>query len=315
MRDDEDFGLVVNLDFGTTAETTASDWNGDGDLNDSEESDSFEVREAFGVYKTPLELPGGKISLKGGKFVTLLGYEVLYNYNAFNFNVSKSILFGYSIPFTHTGLLAKFPFHDMVTLDIGVVNGWDNVKDTNDSKSLLAGLGIAPADMVTMYLATTYGAEQADSAAVRGLGIKPGHAKRFTLTGNVVVTPIDMLTLVVDATYANETDIVPDGGGGLDNALWYGGAFYVVVVPIEKLTLALRAEVFDDSDGVRLASANAATGSTTWEITPTVGYQLTDHVLARLEYRHDSSSKQIFDDGDGFNDTSDTFSGQLIFAF
>jgi hypothetical protein len=277
------------------------------------------VREAFGIYKTPLELPGGKIALKGGKFVTLLGYEIFYNPGAYNFNISKSILFGYSVPFTHTGLLVKFPIVDFLTVDVGVVNGWDNVKDSNDSKSLLAGIGITPADMVTSYIAMIYGAEQADNSVVRGAGIKPGSSKRFTLTGNIVVTPMDMLTLAIDSTYANETDIVPDGTGGLDDALWYGLAGYVAVTPIERLTLALRCEVFDDADGVRLVSTNPAavttTGQTVWEITPTIGYQVTDHFLARIEYRHDSSSREIFDDGSGVSETSDTFSGQLIFGF
>jgi len=39
-----------------------------------------------------------------------------------------------------------------------------------------------------------------------------------------------------------------------------------------------------------------------WEITPTVAYQVTDGLLVRAEFRHDSSSRNVFnkDTVDGF---------------
>jgi opacity protein-like surface antigen len=314
MREEEDFGFAINLDFGSTAETTQSDWDGDGTLtSDSEETNSFELREAYLKYKTPFELPGGRISLKGGKFVTLLGYEVIMNWDNFNYNVSKAFLFGYAIAFTHVGLLANFPIHDMVSFDLGVVNGWDNVQDSNDGKSLLTGLGITPSDIFSMYFAATYGAEQPDN----------GKSKRGTVTANFSLQATEQLKFVLDGVYAKESDLVPDGTGDLDSADWYGGAFYIIFNPIERLTLAMRTEVFDDADGVRLAPATLSPtdpprqgrGSTIWEISPAIAYALTDHITARIEYRHDRSSAPIFDKDDHASNVSNTLSTQLIFAF
>jgi len=41
-----------------------------------------------------------------GEHVTHMGYEVTEGYDGWNDNYSRSFLFGYTIPFTHTGLKA-----------------------------------------------------------------------------------------------------------------------------------------------------------------------------------------------------------------
>src|SRR5215468_2460953 len=165
-RDDEAFGFNLTVDFGDTANAIKARWavgpNGTNENLCGNTGDCFvEVREAYVTYKTPLTVPTSTtpISLKAGKFVTLLGYEVIPTYTNFNPNISTDINFGFGIPFTHTGLLGHFPITDLVALDLGVVNGWDNVDDNNNSKTLLGGLGITPLETVAIYLSGTYGGE------------------------------------------------------------------------------------------------------------------------------------------------------------
>src|SRR5688572_3663338 len=123
----EGVSIATKLDFGKTASRIASDWDGDGALSNSEETNDFEVEEAFLAY-APDWAGGG--SVKFGKFVTLLGAEVIEA--PANPNFTRSFSFGYAIPFTHTGLLFSAPLGDMFSLSAGVVNGWDNVVDNND---------------------------------------------------------------------------------------------------------------------------------------------------------------------------------------
>src|SRR5437879_4330074 len=61
---------------------------------------AFDLEEAYGSYKVPL---GSGLTVKAGKFVTLLGYEVIESPN--NLNFSRSFLFGFAIPLTHRGAL------------------------------------------------------------------------------------------------------------------------------------------------------------------------------------------------------------------
>ncbi|GIW40823.1 MAG: hypothetical protein KatS3mg076_1400 [Candidatus Binatia bacterium] len=303
------WGAAFTLDFGRVAETTAADWDGDGLLSSSEETNSFELREAYVTYT--LEGFGG-VTLKGGKFVTHHGYEVIKTWDTLNHNISHSILFGFSIPFTHTGFMATIPLGEMVSLDLGIVNGWDNVDDNNDGKSFHGGLGIEPSDMMSMYVSGIFGQEQ-NSIANGGAG---AGSRRWAITANTVLRPIEDVAFVLDGTYAQENDVLP----GRKNAEWYGAAAYGIVQLTDRVSVAVRSEFFVDSDGVRLASALAnvpspsGRGVTVWEVTPTLTVDLVpDYLTARFEYRRDEASQDIFPEGKvGTEDTSNTIAFELI---
>jgi len=301
MKEDETFGFALVMDFGRTAvQGNGTDY---GFLNDNGDR-VFDIREAYLTYKTPIPLPwsDGQVSIKGGKFVTLLGWEVLLDPIAggYNDNVSMSLLSGFSIPFTHTGLLFNLPFSELFDLTIGVVNGLDNVKDNNDSKTLMAGLGSAPLDNLEFYVAGTYGAEDV-SIADGGLG---AGSKTGILTANMFLQATDMLAFVLDGTYASVSGVPI--GGGRKGANWYGMGAYALVSVTDALQLTMRAEWFDDPDGIKTGLVN---GATLWEITPTVTYWFNDHLMWRVEYRHDESSKPLFP-----ADNGQTWRGQDVFS-
>src|SRR5262249_57753422 len=65
------------------------------------------------------------LSIKGGKFVTLLGAEVIEPWS--NFNMSRSFLFSFAIPFTTTGALVSYPITDKISVTGGPIMGWDQV--------------------------------------------------------------------------------------------------------------------------------------------------------------------------------------------
>lgn len=294
-KDDESFGFNLNVDFGTTANVIQARWgNGSGDSKENlcgNGGDCFvEIREAYLTYKTPLTIPttSTPISLKAGKFVTLLGYEVIPTYSAFNPNISTSLLFNLSIPFTHTGILAHVPIVDQAALDIGVVNGWDNVADNNNSKTLLAGLGITPTDAISIYVSGTYGAE---SNPLQDGGDGAG-SERGVLSANASWKVIDALQLAIDSTWANQSGSTLPGETGRHQANWYGVAGYAIVTPMDKMQLALRGEWFDDPDGTQ-----TGVKQTLWEVTPTFSYALADHLTFRTEYRHNQSNKDFFTSG------------------
>ncbi|MBI2982086.1 MAG: outer membrane beta-barrel protein [Deltaproteobacteria bacterium] len=83
-------------------------------------TDIFDLQQAHVILKA--NRIGNGLNFKVGKFVTLHGMEVIEA--AANYNISRGLLFGYAIPFTHTGVVASYPFSDRVSLDFGVVNGW-----------------------------------------------------------------------------------------------------------------------------------------------------------------------------------------------
>src|SRR3989338_501164 len=117
--------------------------------------DQFDSEQAYISFKPPLNfnLPIGNWQwIRVGKFVTMHGAEVIESKD--NWNFSRSILFGYAIPFTHTGLRVGYDLFDGFSGYVGVNNGWDNVKDNNNAKSVEASLSWVPLENVSLYVNT-----------------------------------------------------------------------------------------------------------------------------------------------------------------
>ena len=267
-------GFMTKIDFGHTAGLMQSDWTGNGTFSNG--TNNFELEEAYITYTAGI---GKGLGLKAGKFVTLLGAEVIES--PLNYNVSRSFMFGFAIPFTHTGMLLSYPFLETVSLTAGVVNGWDNVIDSNKGKTFLGGLTLKPLDSVTWIFNGTFGPEQVDR----------GGSKRGVFDTILTYNMNDNVAFVVNYDYGTESDILSDG----DDALWQGVAGYVSIggglfnPDWAPFSVAQRAEWFSDQDGVR-----TGTPQDLWELTTTFKWKLTDSLYARLEYRHDESSKKVF---------------------
>ena len=93
---------------------------------------------AFDVPQAFLQVAVGSFTLIGGRFVTIAGAEVIDPTQ--NTNFSRSILFGYAIPFTNTGLRSVYVYSDKLTITVGVNDGWDNVRDWSRDKTIELGL-------------------------------------------------------------------------------------------------------------------------------------------------------------------------------
>jgi len=244
----------------------------------------------------------------------LHGAEVIKTWDNVNYNISNSILFGYAIPFTHTGLLLNYSLTDWASLDAGFIVGWDNLYDNNDGKSFTGGLTVTPTSTLTFYAAGTIGPEQDDRGdSTRGL---------FSLL--TTYKPTEQLTFILDYNVGHEESVVAPfrpNGRGTKNAYWDGLAGYVIYRFTDQLSATIRGEFFDDADGVRTGLKQ-----TVWEITPTLAFQIYPGLTLRAEYRHDESSKRFFEGRalrnplaggptTHFFSGQDTFAGEILYAF
>jgi len=309
-------GFVLDFDFGKTADVVNnSTYFGRHDSSGTpitgNGTDFFDARQFYLTYTVPV---GSGLKLKVGRFVTLAGQEVIKSYNNFNYNISNGILFGFAVPFTHTGILSSYAFSDQVSLDLGVVNGWDAVADNNDGKSVHGGLNVAFDPRVTFYQTVTYGPEQTEHTVTDNNGVPllvhAGRSKRLLLTSVATIKPIDPLTLIVEYDYGNDSDSLPRDGL-LRTAQWQGAAGYVVYSFTDSLSACLRGEVFDDMDGARTGARATYT-----EVSPTLTYKIADGLWWRNEYRHDESdTKKVFAHEAAFIRGQDTLATELIYAF
>ncbi len=92
---------------------------------------------------------------------------------------------------------------------------------------------------------------------------------------------------ILDYNHTDETNLLPPlkpSGRGTKDARWDGLAGYVIYHCTDAFSGTLRAEFFDNVDGVR-----TGVKQTVWEITPTLTSQLCPGLTLRAEFRYDES--------------------------
>ena len=186
------------------------------------------LQTAFDVTQLYAGFTSGPFAVQAGKFETLAGAEVIED--PANANISRSILFGYAIPFTHTGARLTYTASSLISLIAGVNNGWDNLKGPGGPKT--AELGLAyNGSRVLAHRAGYLGMERYSNAQWSATGDSPaGHRALVDVVGTYHATP--KLTFVgnVDSGRQTAVPLVDSTGafiaGPLGVATWNGFAGY-----------------------------------------------------------------------------------------
>jgi hypothetical protein len=256
---------------------------------DTGEAEDFDLEQAY------VSVNASGIHLDFGKFITHTGAEVIEGYDGFNDNYTRSLLFGFAIPFTHTGLRASHAFNDRASAMVMIANGWDNVKDNNRGKTFGAQFLFVPAHGCTVYLNYIGGPEQNDSSNMRNL-----------FDAVAVWKPLERVTFTFNYDYAKDNNAV---GPGAD-ATWNGFAAYGKVDLTDTFSMAFRGEQFKDEDGVRTGVIQKVREFT---ITPSV--KIGKGFVARGDLRFDHSNKRVFQKNDSFKQNQTTIALNLLYFF
>ncbi len=355
-------GFRVDLMFGEDAKYL---WDYDPGLGD----DSLAVEQAYVQFRVPV---GNGLDFKFGKFVSLLGYEVIET--PANLNVSRGYWFTLGLPWFHTGFLASYKFNDYLDVTLGLVNGWNNADShfldedidgengddgpSDFAKAITAQIALhAPggnADLVNSFIYSFEGEPVPDMGQTRHVPFA-GPAQPdddddgpwgFEENGGVLVWDIwgqwrplafnDKLLLAFNAgigkVFDNHQGIWfgdPDWGigdaVGIDENTdtWWGIALYAKYQITDVVSLALRGEYFHDEDGTARIqdldedyldnenwsdndwSPYFVNSTDLWSFTATLGFDVWENMLCRLEYRFDIASSDggnalEFDDDDDF---------------
>lgn len=277
-KPEKDWGVGFHIagDFGRTAELLreATLWG-----RSLHREPSVELREAFLTTTIPI---GEGLQIKGGKFVTLMGTEVIPAPGSYNPNISRSFLFNYAIPFTHLGVIFSYPVLKTLTIMGGPVTGWDNPRDNNSSPSFHGGFTFTPGEVFSLTTSVMAGPEQRHNT----------NRNRFTLSHVATIKPISDLTIFLEYTYGHEEKVT----ASLRNVTWQGIAGIASYSWTDRFTTAMRAEWFNDRDGARLGG-DAVTGRqnvTVGEVTFTGSYKFTKMLMGRAEVRQDWSDRNVF---------------------
>lgn len=267
------FGGMVDVTIGKDADTIAA--YGTIDRN---RGPANGVDKRFDVTQAHVHFATGPLTVIAGKFVTLSGAEVIKS--AADTNYSRSILFGYAIPFTHTGVRATYKLSDTLTLVGGVNQGWDAFKDPNGDKTIELQAVFAPSKSMSLLVTGYSGKER-----VTNYPKSDANGNRNLLDVVAVFNLAEPLTLILNFDYGTQEGGSATGG----KAKWQGLAGYVNYQFSDQWRLSVRSEYFDDKDGYRTGIIQK------WkETTATLAYLLNKNLELRAEVRGDWSDKEAF---------------------
>jgi hypothetical protein len=273
---DSRLGFRAELAFGKTADLIAA----------------YEPEDAAEVGKHVLQayasvLAGSKLQVDAGKFLTPLGAEVVPSQD--NWNYSRSVLFGYAIPFYHLGLRATLPVNDRLTLAGYVVNGWNNSSEIHgDFPCVGLTATVKPSGKLT-WIANYMGGTEVEGGDTR-------HMFDTTLT----FAATQKLSLQANFDYGREGD-----------TSWWGIAAYAKAQLKPSWALVGRYEYLDDADGGFMTIGQKAQ-----TVTLTSDHLVAGGLKLRLEYRGDFTHDPFFTDEDGsLEDSQHAVLVGVVYAF
>jgi Putative beta-barrel porin-2, OmpL-like. bbp2 len=270
-------GFRVDLDFGKTADLVAS-----FEPEDNGKEIYKHIQQAYGSLLT------GKVQWDVGKFVTIHGAEVIESQD--NWNYTRSVLFGYAIPFYHVGVRASVPVNDKFSLTGLVVNGWNNSSEIYGGAPCLAlGATLKPSSKVTWVANFMTGQETKDATDNRNL---------FDTTLTLALSP--KFSLMSNFDYGKEGDVK-----------WWGIAAYAKLQARPNWAVVGRYEYLDDTDGGFMTFGQKAQ-----TFTVTSDHTVAGSLKARFEYRLDKTENPFFTDHDGkLKDNQSTVTVGLVYLF
>jgi len=215
-----------------------------------------------------------RIRLDFGKFATWAGAEVIETHR--NWNYSRSLLFSYAVPYHHFGLRASGAVAKYVTGGVQLVSGWNNLRDRQGGETV--GLTAAFSRGALSLNQTYYVGPDSGDVPRR---------RRSLYDATLLVSGLPRVSFYVNGDYGRRSGPAREAAES-----WAGVAGAARVSLPRGWAVSPRLEWFRDQSGIATGVAQRLK-----EATLTAEWMPNRQVLARLEYRYDSSDQPVFDRG------------------
>lgn len=229
-----------------------------------------------------------------GKFYTSAGAELTETHLGWNY--SRALMYANG-PYYHFGFRSTVPVGKSLVVGAQLVNGWNNVEDTNTGKTVgLTSLYTAGGGKFTWGNNYYVGPEKANS--------NDGYRHFYDTVFAVNTSKV--------SAYLNIDYGVDKFATGRGSNQWFAVGSAAKFQLTKKFAISPRAEIYKDYDGFI-----TGTPQNLKEFTLTGEYKPHDNFLTRLEYRRDWSDKAVFEKGKlaSITKNQDTLALGLVFFF
>ena len=187
-------------------------------------------------------------------------------------------------PYYESGVRLSWQARPSLQLQAHVINGWQNISETNQSKAVALRADWTPSTHVTLTYDTFLGNEQPDSVASRLRQFHEGIVK---------------VTLDARTSIAATLDVgIQPRGTSSGNAGWRGYAILLRRELTDRVGLGARLEGYSDPEQV-IVSTGTGTGLRTTGGSLTADVRLHPRALWRTEWRQLRDRSAVFPSGVG----------------
>jgi len=218
-------------------------------------------------YLAPI---GKGLTLQGGIFASLIGYDSLYSKDNFNYTRPWGADF---TPYFMMGVNASYPFTEKITGTFFLINGYWHLANANGVPSFGGQVAYKATPSVTVKETVLFGPHQSNTSS---------KFWRF-LSDSIVEHKTDRVTFAFEYIASTEQVDAP----GSPRALMMASQLPVHWAINKKWSLSVRPEVFWDRDG-RWTLARQTVKALTTTLEYRIPYKQFNTIL-RLEHRIDDS--------------------------
>jgi hypothetical protein len=270
--------------------------------NTDQNSNALFLEQAYVSIRAPV---GNGWDFKVGKFVSILGYEVIER--PANMNVTYGLLWQ-QMPLYYTGVLSSYKFDDYLDAKLGVVNGsqTDNNTTTSgggDGCAVLAALNVtAPGGNANWSNNFQYSSNNdsnsstgyfnsSTSTGVEYVSSGTGYTFIYNSWGNWAPKfANDKLLFAFNAllgTSSTNGSIFGNVDPSQPGTTWFGAGAYAKYQFNDWFSLCSRGEYLGGNNPAKVSSTYDNQNLSLWEYTLTAGFNVIDNLLIRAEYRLD----------------------------
>jgi hypothetical protein len=326
-------GFRADVMIGEDANYLSNRTTGQDGFNNDQNSNALFLEQAYVAIRAPV---GNGWDFKVGKFVSILGYEVIERPG--NMNITYGLLWQ-QFPLFYTGVLSSYKFDEYLDGKLGVVNGSNTDNNTTtggniDGCAVLAALNVtAPGGNANWSNNFQYSSNSendtsvsttSNSTFIAGNNNGSGSAYTFIYNSWGNWSPKfanDKLLLAFDSVLgtSNAGQSAPAGSVAA-NTTWCGAAAYAKYQFNDWFSLSSRGEYFHgnnfdkigNTQGYNLTDGSnlqpqGTSGMDLWEYTITAGFNVIDNLLIRAEYRLDWGVNSVY----GVDETNNNQSGTV----
>ncbi|UOQ98350.1 porin [Hymenobacter sp. 5317J-9] len=238
------------------------------------------IYEAYAGFR-----PFAKAWLDVGIFGSHIGFESAISKD--NWTLTRSLMAENS-PYYEAGARLTYEVAPQLTLAGLVLNGWQNIRESNQAKALGTQIQWKPSGKILVNSSTFYGQEQPQDSVRR---------RRYFHDFYVSYAATTRLSLALVFDVGKQQAARPAGDNGEKYDTWHTGAVFVRYKLADKWTTALRGEYYNAERGVIIGSFAPAVGSPNAFIrggSINLDYAPTGNVLVRVEGRVLNAKDNIF---------------------